>query len=111
MCEPKNPYVRWDPYQSLEGARLSDTCRPIVIYLRANAFRIVSMPPLANVPARRNGDRMHSLPRAVTRRRCGFLPLVIIIVCSDDLDKPTRVLLGIYVNSFYSISEQTMVCL
>jgi hypothetical protein len=26
------------------------------------------------------------------------------------LDKPTEVRLGIYINSFYSINEQTMVC-
>jgi len=30
-----------------------------------------------------------------------------LLCCSD---KPTEVRLGIYVNSFYSISEQTMVC-
>jgi len=35
----------------------------------------------------------------------------IIMLCINSFaDQPTEVQLGIYVNSFYSISEQTMVC-
>jgi len=45
------------------GSFEADVCRRIVLYLRISVFRIVCLPPLANVPAQ------HSSPRAVTIRQ------------------------------------------
>ena|SRR6218665_920856 len=41
---------------------------------------------------------------------CVFL-MFLILSSVRCVDRPTEVQLGIYINSFFSISEQTMVCL
>jgi len=70
-------YNRWaDGIQISHGKGhfSGDACQSIVTYLCMSAFRIVRLPPLANVPASWRDGRIHRPPRGLTKRRCGFLP-------------------------------------
>jgi len=51
LCEPKESYIICGSISPWEGVLLRGMCLPIIMYPRLSAFRILCLPPLANMPA------------------------------------------------------------